>query len=453
YFSSSFGTVLCGGRPHGHGAHSATGALARAVQTLLWPSRAVVVAAQLRPGRLQRQRAEVDAGDAGARDRAGRVPSLSAFHHARTMGCRAGLAPAARRHSGTARDRDSRWHELSETGAALGRGGAAVLRRAGQDRELPSRHHRRAVDRRARVVSGGDPVSARPVADRRGPPTDADPIDGSLSGEMAPRAHLAAAGARRRLRVDRGDWRCGIRRCHVAARGTASTPPALCARDLVDADRVSPPSAPGPTPATRGRTGPPPDGATSRRDRSSDERRRDRAPAAPGRVALDPLAQWRAALAARAIRRPARDTGAGLARGPSGPRGLAPLRTGTRRRPQVLLGPSAAGCGAAAPRRIGASTMGDRTAVSGTQVRAGTRSLRRTDLPGMATSCRAHGGRPRLHPTRADAPRRRRADVSGRARHRPGNLHGALVCGQTAIHAVDGTGETQASTTDLTKSN
>jgi SRSO17 transposase len=36
YFSSSSGTVRRGGRPHGHGAHPATGPLAGAVHELLW---------------------------------------------------------------------------------------------------------------------------------------------------------------------------------------------------------------------------------------------------------------------------------------------------------------------------------------------------------------------------------------------------------------------------------
>ena len=43
----------------------------------------------------ERQRAEVDAGDAGSRDRAGRLPSLSALHHACALGRRPRLAPPA----------------------------------------------------------------------------------------------------------------------------------------------------------------------------------------------------------------------------------------------------------------------------------------------------------------------------------------------------------------------
>ncbi len=48
---------------------------------------------------------------------------------------------------------------------------------------------------------------------------------------------------------------------------------------------------------------------------------------------------------------------------------------------------------------------------------------------------------------------RRGADVSRRTSHRPRDFYGTPVCSQTAVHALDGTGETQSSTTDLTKSN
>lgn len=118
--SSSFGTVQRGGGSHGHGAHSAAGAVAGAVQALLRPSGAVDGAAHLRPRRLQRQRADIDAGDAGASHRARRLPSLSALHHACALGCRPGLAPLARGHSRALRRADSRRHQFSEAGPGVG---------------------------------------------------------------------------------------------------------------------------------------------------------------------------------------------------------------------------------------------------------------------------------------------------------------------------------------------
>ena len=66
-----------------------------------------------------------------------------------------------------------------EAGPTLGRGGAPVLRHAGQDRQLPSRRDRRAVDGRARLDAGRRAVSARGVADARGAAARADSGDGA----------------------------------------------------------------------------------------------------------------------------------------------------------------------------------------------------------------------------------------------------------------------------------
>ena len=67
---------------------------------------------------------------------------------------------------------DPRRNELPEIGPAFGRRGAAVLRRAGQGGELPSRGDRRALDRPARLADGRLAVSARGVDERsaRGAP-------------------------------------------------------------------------------------------------------------------------------------------------------------------------------------------------------------------------------------------------------------------------------------------
>ena len=78
---------------HGDGAHLSDWCAGWSSSNAALASGAVVVAAQLRPGRLQRQRAEVDAGDAGPGDRAGRLSSLSAFRYARAVGCGPRLAP------------------------------------------------------------------------------------------------------------------------------------------------------------------------------------------------------------------------------------------------------------------------------------------------------------------------------------------------------------------------
>jgi SRSO17 transposase len=104
-----------------------------------------------------------------------------------------------------------------------------------------------------------------------------------------------------------------------------------------------------------------------------------------------------------------------LARRTAAPRGLAPVRTGSRHpdADQVLPGASAARYITASSRGAGAPTLGDRTAVSGTQERTRARSLRRPHVSGMAAPRRADRGRPCVHPTRADAPGRRRPDIPG----------------------------------------
>jgi hypothetical protein len=190
YFLLDFGNLQRTDRFHCDGARAATGSMARAVQELLRPSRTVVVPADVRAGRVQRQRAEVDASHAGAGDRAGGVPSVSAFHHACALGCRSRLATAARRGSGTSWRADSRQHELSETGTALGRRGAAVLRGARQDRQLPSRGDGGAVDGDARVVSRRRAVSAGGMAD----PGAAQPRRGFLRPSASNRSGVRHCG-------------------------------------------------------------------------------------------------------------------------------------------------------------------------------------------------------------------------------------------------------------------
>src|SRR2546426_4784142 len=96
YRSCDFGTLARGDRSHGDRAHSAPDSLARTVSTLLRPSRAAARAADVRAWPLQRQRSEVDAGDAGPRHAADHLSSLSAFHHARAVGRRPDLATSPR---------------------------------------------------------------------------------------------------------------------------------------------------------------------------------------------------------------------------------------------------------------------------------------------------------------------------------------------------------------------
>ena len=203
-----------GDRSHGDRTHSAVDALARAVPALLRSSRAAARPADVRARRVQRQRPQVDAGDAGAGHRAGLVSSVSAFHHACAVGCGSDLASAVGNPARAPRRADHRRHQLSETGAALGRRRPPVLRCAGQDRELPSRGDRGAVDGHTRVVAGRVAVSAA-ILERRMPTRRAAariPSTVVVSGEMAARPHVdsprarggAATHGRRRGRRVRG---------------------------------------------------------------------------------------------------------------------------------------------------------------------------------------------------------------------------------------------------------
>src|SRR5258708_14770548 len=126
YRPRELGTLARGDRSHGDRSGAALDSLARTVSTLLRPSCAAARPADVRARRVQRQRSEIDAGDVGPRHGPDHLPRLSAFHHARGLGCRPDLATAPR---GTARALwrvDHRWDQLSQAGDALGRGGAAV---------------------------------------------------------------------------------------------------------------------------------------------------------------------------------------------------------------------------------------------------------------------------------------------------------------------------------------
>src|SRR5262249_57752106 len=112
-----------------------------------------------------------------------------------------------------------------------------------------------------------------------------------------------------------------------------------------------------------------------------------------GGVAIDFVAQWETASSLGAIRGGPRHTGPCVASGPTRARSLVAVRGRSRtgRAHQVLLRPSAAAYLGA---RVGGSrapALGDRTAVSGTQVRTGARSFRGTDISRLAASCRLDG--------------------------------------------------------------
>ena len=169
--------------------------VARAVRGVLHARGAARRVSPLPARAAERQPPQIDERDAGARARSGHVSGVPAFHHrCAVVGRRRVAAPA--RHDSRSHGRPhSRRHELSEAGAALRGRGAAVLRRAGQDRQLPDRGDRRVVDRGTGVDARRDVVSPRVVADARA--AHARPHSGGCprAAEVAARAHVAAAGA------------------------------------------------------------------------------------------------------------------------------------------------------------------------------------------------------------------------------------------------------------------
>ena len=189
-------------------------------------------------GAAERQSAQVDERDARARQRAGQY---QAFQHFITM------RPGARTASGgsCARRCPSARGVLILDGTSFPKQGpqsvargAAVLRHARQDRQLPSGRDGGALDRRARVDAGRGLVSARRVADARGAAAGRIPTTVRFQEKWRLALTLLRQVRGRRLRRHGGARRCGVRRQLDAASHAASAPPAVCARRLVDADRV-----------------------------------------------------------------------------------------------------------------------------------------------------------------------------------------------------------------------
>ena len=303
--------------------------MAGAVQELLRPSRAGVVPADLCAGGVQRQRAEVDASDAGAGDRAGSVPSVSAFHHACALGRRGRLATAARRRAGTSRCVDSRQYELSETGTALGRRCAAVLRGARQDRQLPSRGDGGAVDGCARVVSRRGAVRARGMADSGAAHAGADTGRRRLRIEVASGPSVGAPAPSRGLDADGRDRGCRIRRCDDVPGRAASPPIALCAGHLVASDGIHHAPARAATGGQSSRSASDPV-AHGHRAQASGGASADGA-GASNRVAPRHVAQWNAAAADGTFRGRPGHPRARVAARATGARGLVAVRGRDRR--------------------------------------------------------------------------------------------------------------------------
>ena len=114
-----------------------------------------------------------------------------------------------------------------------------VLRRAGQDRQLPSGRHRRVVDRGPRLSARGRAVLADGLGHRRRPPAGTDSRPGPVSRKMAPSADPAAAGPSEWVHRDGRAGRRGIWRQSRVSRHAASAAAAVHAGDLVASHGLS----------------------------------------------------------------------------------------------------------------------------------------------------------------------------------------------------------------------
>ena len=241
-----------------------------------------------------------------------------------------GLATAARGAARAPRRVDHRRHQFSQTGHPLGRRGASVLWRAGQDRELPSRGDGRALDRRARVDDRRAVVSPETVAQRRRSARGgADSGRRVLPGEMASGADVDPTRARRGPADHGRARRRRVRRRHRFRRALHRwrLPYAVgVSRHLTvfpgtPAVHVPPSATHGPAAIAAG----------ARARHASDRRTRLGAGLARARVATGDLAQRHESPVGGPLRRRPRHPRPRLARSTAGARGLAPVRTGSRR--------------------------------------------------------------------------------------------------------------------------
>ena len=155
--------------------------VAGAVRKRLQSRESARCVASVRHRLAERQSTQVDGSDVGAPQRSRHVSGLPAFHYACAMGGRGSVEATAHRGARAQRCADSRWHKFPETGDGLGRCGAAVLRRAREDRQLPGGGHRGAVDRYASVAAGSGVVSARRMAHAHAASAGPDSGDGARS--------------------------------------------------------------------------------------------------------------------------------------------------------------------------------------------------------------------------------------------------------------------------------
>ena len=279
---------------------------------------------------------------------------------------------------------DSGRHEFPEAGHRVGRRGASILRHAGQGGELPSGgDRRRCGPAPARGCWARRCICRRPGSRRRSGPVHrfrrpcASVRSGNWRSRSCGRSAPAASPSPRcwAMRNSATAPPCGARCIGPICRmrlGVSSDFTAFLGTPAL----VAPPPLTGRgRPRTRGRLSP---------DTQTFEARTWAAAQPRARVAARLVAQRHPPAVARPVLRGPRDARARLARATAGARGLVAVRTRSRTDAanQVLRGAFAGHRLAPHAGAPGASAMGDRAAIPGTQGRDRARSLRRAQPSG-----------------------------------------------------------------------
>src|SRR4051812_40545683 len=126
YVATPFGTLARDGQSSVVVGVDALDDVARAVPVLLRSRGAAPVITRVPARVVGRQRPQIDAGDAGARDGARLLPGVSEFHHPCAVGPRRAVALPVGRVARATRRPDPRRHAVPQTWRAFGRRRQAI---------------------------------------------------------------------------------------------------------------------------------------------------------------------------------------------------------------------------------------------------------------------------------------------------------------------------------------
>src|SRR5439155_16944390 len=350
------------------------------------------------------------------------LSAAAAFHLTFAVAGDEGLDPVAGRAAHSSRALARRRNGISQAWGAVCRGGASVLRRAGQDRQLPGRRLDRFARRSARVANHDGAVCPRRLGRGRGPtrPRRHSPY-AALSPQVADRLDACAAGAGGGPADRRRPRRCGLWQRARLSDGRRSHGSAVRRRRGLALDGAG----------HRGAT-PVPD--------------RDQTPAAP-RVAPGRVGAGHEGPVGRPVCRAARASHRGW------PRVLAPRRAAAHhpRRAQSLFAEPASVRVAPRARSPRTRPLADRTALSGAERRTRPRSFRGTQLPRVEPSRGDCGAGVYVPPVGAPSGDDTVADISRGAELDSRHHRGALLTRAAGVVETPHVFLEQTTTSNLTK--